>query len=83
MKILLKTTSYALFFSLLSACQVFSFWQKQPIDFSKLNKLVAISKGACFGRCPVYTMVVYDNGIVSYEGKDNTEKKRLIHQTTF
>ncbi len=77
MKTLEKLTLYSFFFCLLSACQVFSFLEKKPVDFSKLDKLVEISKGACFGRCPVYTMIVYTNGTVSYNGKDNTEKKGL------
>ncbi len=77
MKTLKRLAFYGFIFCLLSACQTLSFLKKKPIDFSKLDKLVEISKSACFGRCPVYTMVVYSNGTISYDGKDNTEKRGL------
>ncbi len=51
---------------------------KKSVDLTKLEKLVEMSKGPCYGRCPVYTLVVYDNGVVTYEGKQNTDRKGLF-----
>lgn len=44
------------------------------MDYKADEKIIEISKGACFGRCPVYTMTVYGQGLVSYEGKRFTDK---------
>lgn len=33
------------------------------------------SQGGCFGRCPIYTLSIYDNGLVVFEGERFTEKE--------
>lgn len=50
---------------------------KKAVDLTKLEKLVEMSKGPCYGRCPVYTLVVYKNGTVTYEGQQNTDRQGL------
>jgi len=35
--------------------------------------LLAINKGPCFGKCPVYTYQITTNGQVYYQGKDFAE----------
>lgn len=30
----------------------------------------SIEKSPCFGQCPVYTMKIYNNGVVKYSGKN-------------
>jgi hypothetical protein len=38
------------------------------------DSLVAmLSRTACYGRCPVYIVKIYNSGYASYEGKSNTE----------
>jgi len=49
----------------------------KEIDLSKSEKLIEMSKGACYGRCPVYDLVIYENGIMTYEGKRFTERQGL------
>lgn len=44
-------------------------------DLEDLNKVVEMSMGPCYGNCPVYTLTVYDNGIVAYKGERFTERK--------
>lgn len=38
---------------------------------------IVINKGPCFGQCPVYTMTVYDNSWVKYEGERFTDKQGI------
>lgn len=33
-----------------------------------------LQRTSCFGSCPVYTLTVYDNGVVEYYGRSNVEK---------
>ncbi len=39
------------------------------------NTSVTMSRGVCFGTCPVYTVTVYGNGSVFYEGRMFVEKE--------
>lgn len=41
---------------------------------SKLDPLIEMSKGPCYGRCPVFTLTIYKNGIASYKGERYTER---------
>lgn len=34
------------------------------------NTSVTLERGICFGTCPVYTLTIFANGSVVYEGKD-------------
>lgn len=49
-------------------------------NLEKLTPLAELRKGPCFGQCPVFTMVVYDNGIVTYEGKQHTRQGMYIQK---
>jgi hypothetical protein len=42
------------------------------------NTSVTMSRGVCFGTCPVYTVTVYGNGSVFYEGRMFVEKEGII-----
>ena len=33
------------------------------------NNLISMSKGACYGTCPIYTMTIHENGIAKFAGK--------------
>lgn len=43
-------------------------------DVSSENFSVSISKGMCFGVCPVYSATVWGDGRVMYEGQQNVER---------
>ncbi|PHI18945.1 hypothetical protein CEQ90_15580 [Lewinellaceae bacterium SD302] len=32
-------------------------------------------QGGCFGRCPIYTLSIYDNGLMVFQGERFTEKE--------
>jgi hypothetical protein len=38
---------------------------------------IAMELGPCFGRCPVYTLTVYQNGLVTYDGERFTTRQGL------
>lgn len=43
-------------------------------DLRERGFSVTISKGMCFGTCPVYSGTVYGDGKIVYEGQTNTER---------
>jgi hypothetical protein len=38
------------------------------------QQIIRMDKSACFGTCPIYTMLVFDNGMVEYRGDKFCEK---------
>lgn len=49
----------------------------RKIRLEELNKVVEISKGPCYGRCPVFTLTIYQDGIASYQGERFTDRVGL------
>lgn len=46
----------------------------QPAHFTPdMTPVITLERGACFGFCPVYNLVIYDNGTVIYTGISNVE----------
>ena len=41
---------------------------------NKLDPVIEMSKGPCYGRCPVFTLTIYENGIASYTGERYTDR---------
>jgi hypothetical protein len=46
-------------------------------DLSELEPRIKMFKGPCFGSCPVYTLTIYEGGVVAYEGQRFTDKVGL------
>lgn len=44
-----------------------SVYEPEAID------MVLLQRTGCFGTCPIYKVAVFGNGIVTYEGKANTD----------
>lgn len=40
-----------------------------------LEKVVSMNVGPCYGNCPVYSLTVYDNGVVAYVGERFTDRR--------
>ncbi|MEP7196182.1 MAG: DUF6438 domain-containing protein [Saprospiraceae bacterium] len=53
----------------------------QVAKVQKIQKLVSLSKSACFGKCPVYTLTIYEDGMLILESKLNIEKLG-VYQTS-
>ncbi|HEY6036458.1 MAG TPA: DUF6438 domain-containing protein [Kofleriaceae bacterium] len=43
---------------------------EKPPEVHEHVLLASIDRGACYGTCPIYTLAVYRDGKVEYEGKD-------------
>ena len=43
-------------------------------DEEILEIILKFEKTACFGKCPVYSVLIFSNGTVSYEGRANVDK---------
>ena len=41
------------------------------------EKIISMSKGPCFGKCPVFTLSIYKNAMAAYQGDRFTERKGL------
>lgn len=55
----------------LGSCEVF-FPAVEKVDSYQLR--AAYEQGSCFGRCPVYRISLYGNGLLVYEGEKFTDK---------
>ncbi|MEM1327264.1 MAG: DUF6438 domain-containing protein [Bacteroidota bacterium] len=44
----------------------------------KAYVVASIKRTACYGKCPVYEAKVFSNGLVLFEGEQNTDKKGLF-----
>jgi hypothetical protein len=62
---------------------------KKPVKNSAAGiTSVTMARGACFGRCPVYTLTIHSDGMVQYKGEAFTdyigvyEKKLAPQQAT-
>ncbi len=49
----------------------------EEVDLAQEQPLVRLTKGACFGQCPIYECTVYQSGIATFEGQRNTPKLGL------
>jgi len=63
-------TSLVLFAIAMTACKS----KKDSIRVAGDSPLFYLSKGACFGKCPMFEMTVYGNGRAEYVGKNFTDK---------
>jgi len=62
------------FLGMLSACLPMS---STSVKLEKLQKELVMETGPCLGSCPVYTLTVYEKGLVTYEGRRFTERMGL------
>ena len=45
------------------------------VPVEKLTSVIEMKKQPCFGNCPVYDIVFYENGLIQYTGKQYVEMK--------
>jgi hypothetical protein len=50
---------------LLAACE----WKPWQPELSGKRMTVALTRSDCFGQCPMYRIVLYDDGTLTYEGR--------------
>jgi hypothetical protein len=44
-------------------------------DATQEELVIKLERGACFGDCPVYSLTIFGNGTVVYDGKDFVQTK--------
>lgn len=44
------------------------------VNLNALSPLIEMSKGPCYGQCPVFTLTIYENGLATYKGEQYTER---------
>jgi len=59
-----------------SACAV----AKKPAGNDNTITAIEISHGACFGKCPVHTIKIYNTGLVRYTGQTFVEFKGVYEK---
>lgn len=47
------------------------------VDLNKLSRVIEMSKSPCYGRCPVFTLSIYEGGIASFKGDRYTVRTGL------
>ncbi len=72
---MIKLPKIIIFLFLISASACFN--TLKPRNLKNEQKLVALSKGPCFGNCPVFTLTIYENGLATFQGKEHTDKQGL------
>lgn len=70
--LLLLLPMYALFTS--ASCDPGSLLGPQAANADKYNLRVSYHRGSCYGRCEVYTLDVYDNGLLLFQGERFTDR---------
>ena len=58
---------FILFFS---SC--FNLTKQKELQSAKI--IISLEKTACFGRCPVFKVIIYDNGVALYNGQKFVKK---------
>lgn len=54
-----------------TACQTTKLDPKNP----KGNLIISMERTPCYGRCPIYEIKIYDDGLLLYSGKKFVEKE--------
>ena len=50
-------------------------------ELESLTKVIELEKGPCYGECSIFTLTIYENGIIQYKGEEFTEKKGVFIKT--
>lgn len=70
-------TTILIFCSVLLIAEPMLAQSLKKIKLNRLDRVIEMTKNPCNGRCPAFTLVIYEKGIVSYEGKRNTPRLGL------
>ena len=47
------------------------------IQHDASSPVIQLTKKRCLGKCPVYDLMIYKNGLVTYNGIDHVKKKGI------
>jgi len=60
---------------------IISCYQKQIIsnNIQQISPLISMQRTACYGTCPQYTITIYNDGLIRYEGKMFVDKQGCFY----
>ena len=76
MNIYIKHTFIILIVCFLTNCKS----SKEVKTFNSKDIIFSLSKGVCFGTCPVFELKIYNGGYTTLLGEQNTEKLGLYEK---
>lgn len=50
------------------------------MNLQEISIVASMEKGPCYGRCPVFNLTIYENGIVTFEGKRFTDREGMYYR---
>ena len=53
---------------------------KKPSELTKEDIKIQMTRGACFGPCPIYTITVYEGGYAALNARNFTEREGNYHK---
>lgn len=60
---------------------------KMEKDSTKASPKIVYSKGACFGKCPIFTLTIYNTGQVKFKGRKFTQRdglhEKILDKSTY
>lgn len=77
-----KILKYILLISLTTftlSCKKHIPMKEKETEVTQISKLISLSKSSCFGKCPVYKLTIYNDGLAILESKVNMEKLGVFH----
>lgn len=72
-----KALVFSLLFILSIAMTITGCGPSANMTLNPADKVIEMTKGPCYGNCPVFTFTIYKNGIASYKGERNTDRLGL------
>ena len=60
---------------------IISCYQNQIIsnNIQQISPLISMQRTACYGTCPQYTITIYNDGLIRYEGKMFVDKQGCFY----
>lgn len=54
--------------------------KKIPSNTTDLEVFLSFSKGPCYGKCPVYNLTVFENGLIEFQGVQYTTRLGFFYK---
>ena len=70
-----RALGLTIFALLASAMLITGCGPSASMTLNPADKIIEMSKGPCYGNCPVFTLTIYKNGIASYKGERYTDRR--------
>ncbi len=68
----IKQLFYCIFIFSFVSCNICKHTNKS--DKSNNSPIITFQKTACYGKCPVYSLEIFENGLIKFIGEKNIDK---------